>query len=225
MNNTNNQAVLASDTLPDNEVIARILAGEKNLYALLVRRYNQRMYRVAMSIISNDSDAEELMQIAYVKAFENLGKFALRSSFSTWLTRILINECLLRTRKGKQSLSMNNEMIEREINGQMQGKVQTPLASTLNSELKNILEKAIHQLPELYRTVFVMRELENMSIAETQECLNISEVNVKVRLNRAKAMLRDCLAPFYKKEDLLGFHLTRCDRVTQRVMKEIEGRE
>ena len=84
------------------------------------------------------------------------------------------------------------------------------------------MEKAISQLPDKYRTIFIMRELENMSIAETQECLNLSEVNVKVRLNRAKAMLRNSLTSLYKKEDLLSFHLTRCDRITDNVMKQIE---
>jgi RNA polymerase sigma-70 factor (ECF subfamily) len=92
----------------------------------------------------------------------------------------------------------------------------------VNSELKKVLENAICQLPEKYKTVFVMRELENMSVAETQECLNISEVNVKVRLNRAKAMLRSSITSLYQKEDLLDFHLTRCNRMTENVMGEIQ---
>ena len=221
MDNTK-QVIAATGTVSDNEVIARILTGERNLYSVLVRRYNQRLYRVAMSIINDDSEAEEAMQVAYIKAFENLGKFEHKAAFSTWLMRILINECLLRTKKRKQSLTMNDDMIENEIHQRFTDQVQTPLASMLNSELKIVMEKAISQLPDKYRTIFIMRELENMSIAETQECLNLSEVNVKVRLNRAKAMLRNSLTSLYKKEDLLSFHLTRCDRITDNVMKQIE---
>ena len=98
MDNTK-QVIGTTGTVSDNEVIARILTGERNLYSVLVRRYNQRLYRVAMSIINDDSEAEEAMQVAYIKAFENLGKFEHKAAFSTWLMRILINECLLRTKK------------------------------------------------------------------------------------------------------------------------------
>ena len=216
------QVIATTGTISDSEIIARILTGERNLYAVLVRRYNQRLYRVAMSIINDDSEAEEAMQVAYIKAFENLRKFEHKAAFSTWLIRILINECLLRTKKRKQSLTMNDDMIENEIHQRFTDQVQTPLGTMLNSELKSVMEKAISQLPDKYRTIFIMRELENMNIAETQECLNLSEVNVKVRLNRAKAMLRNSLTSLYKKEDLLSFHLTRCDRITDNVMKQIE---
>ena len=161
-------------------------------------------------------------QVSLERIFGNFGKFEHKAAFSTWLMRILINECLLRTKKRKQSLTMNDDMIENEIHQRFTDQVQTPLASMLNSELKIVMEKAISQLPDKYRTIFIMRELENMSIAETQECLNLSEVNVKVRLNRAKAMLRNSLTSLYKKEDLLSFHLTRCDRITDNVMKQIE---
>lgn len=221
MDNTNKQEIVTTDTIPDNEIIARILTGERDLYSVLIKRYNQRLYRVTMSIINDDSEAEEAMQVAYIKAYENLEKFEQRSAFSTWLTRILINECLLRTKKRNLSLTMSDDMIENEINQHSTNIIQTPLGSILNSELRTILEKAICQLPDKYRTVFIMRELEDMSVAETRECLNLTEVNVKVRLNRAKVMLRNSLAALYKEEDLLSFHLSRCDRVTDFVMKKI----
>ena len=222
MDKKNNLDTISADAISDKEIINRVLLGEKNLYALLVRRYNQRLYRVGMSIINDDSEVEDVMQVAYIKAYENLGKFEFKSSFSTWLTRILINESILRIKKRKQSLTMNDDNIENEIYQHPAGKVQTPLMKLLNTELKLALEDAIRQLPEKYRTVFIMREIEDMNVAETQECLNISEVNVKVRLNRAKAMLRNSLNDFYKKEDLLHFHLSRCARITENVMKEIK---
>jgi RNA polymerase sigma-70 factor (ECF subfamily) len=218
---TNNKIITTTDNIPDEEVISRVMAGNRNLYSVLIRRYNQRLYRVAMSILNNDSETEEAMHVAYIKAFENLGKFEKRSAFSTWLTRILINECLLRVKKRNRALIIDDDMIENEIQQHSGDTVKTPLMSVLNSELRSILEKAISQLPDKYRTVFIMRELENMSIIETQECLDLTEENVKVRLNRAKAMLRNSLTSLYKKEDLLSFHLVRCDRITENVMKEI----
>ncbi|HEU4633347.1 MAG TPA: RNA polymerase sigma factor [Flavisolibacter sp.] len=214
-----------SDTngaLSDNEIIGRIVKGEKDLYALLVRRYNQRLYRVGMSILKDDTAVEDAMQVAYINAYENLSGFGFKSSFGTWLTRILINECLLHLKKKKRRLVMNAEILTSIKYQQLTADTQTPMKNVLNSELKTLLEEAIFALPEKYRTVFIMREMENMNVAETQACLHISEVNVKVRLNRAKALLRNSLGSYYKKEELLHFHLTRCDRMVERVMKHIE---
>lgn len=218
-----NRGTIVPETITDNEIIARMLQGEKNLYAIIVRRYNQRLYKVGISILNDDTEVEDAMQVTYINAYENLGKFAFKASFSTWLTRILINECLLRLKKRGKTIIMNDDNMENEIHNWQAGKTQSPVTKVLNSELKTILEDAIRKLPEIYRTVFVMREIENMNVAETKECLAISEVNVKVRLNRAKAMLRDLLANFYKKEDILHFHLSRCDRMVERVMKQIES--
>ena len=212
-----------TDTISDNEIITRILHGEKNLYALIVRKYNQRLYRVGMSIVNDDAEVEDIMQVAYINAYENLGKFAFKASFSTWLTRILINESLLRLKKRGKSINMNDDTMDNEIYRQHTMGVQTPVAKLLNSELKVILEEAIRQLPEKYRIVFIMREIEGMNIADTQQCLDISEVNVKVRLNRAKALLRESLNGHYKKEDILHFHLNRCDKMVDKVMKAIEN--
>ena len=215
----NKEGISTSEILNDDEIIARILHGEKDLYSIIVRRYNQRLYRVGMSIINDDAEVEDAMQVAYINAYENLGKFAFKSSFSTWLTRILINECLLRLRKRKKSIGMNDENMENVM--KQNKELHTPVTAAVNSELRSILNDAIRKLPEMYRSVFVMREIENMNIAETKECLNISEVNVKVRLNRAKALLRDILSAQYSKEDILQFHLSRCDRMVEKVMTGI----
>ena len=215
----NKEGIPTSEILNDDEIIARILQGEKDIYSIIVRRYNQRLYRVGMSIINDDVEVEDAMQVAYINAYENLGKFGFRSSFPTWLTRILINECLLRLRKRKKSISMNDENMENVM--RQNKEPQTPVTATVNSELRLILNDAISKLPEKYRTVFVMREIENMNIAETKECLDLSEVNVKVRLNRAKAMLREILSAQYSKDDILQFHLSRCDRMVEKVMTGI----
>jgi RNA polymerase sigma factor (sigma-70 family) len=215
----NKEGIPTSEILNDDEIIARILNGEKDLYSIIVRRYNQRLYRIGISMINDDAEVEDAMQVAYINAYENLVKFAFRSAFPTWLTRIFINECLLRLRKRKKSISMYDENMENVM--RQDKEPQTPVTATVNSELRSILNDAIRQLPETYRTVFVMREIEKMNIAETKECLNISEVNVKVRLNRAKAMLRDILSAQYSKDDILHFHLNRCDHMVDTVMKSI----
>ena len=212
-----------TDAISDTDLIVRILAGEKKLYAEIVRRHNQRLYKVGMSIINDDAEVEDVMQVTYIKAYENLGKFAFKSAFSTWLTKILINECLLRLKQRKKSTNVSDDTMENYLNQQSNTEIQTPYMKILNVELKTVLEKAILDLPEKYRTVFIMREMENMSVAETQECLDISEANVKVRLNRAKSLLKNSLSSYYKSEDLLHFHLTRCDRMVRLVMKQIES--
>lgn len=218
-----NQAEILEEFITDTEVIRRVLQGEKNLYAVLVRRYNERLYRVGMSIINDDSEVEDVMQVAYINAYENLGKFAFQSQFSTWLTRILINESLLRLKKRKRSVNMTDDEMEHERFQTGTIETQTPFNKMLNTELRDIMEKAIQALPEKYRTVFVMREIENMNVAETKECLDISEANVKVRLNRAKSLLRDTLSGHYKKEEILHFQLNRCSAMVERVMQHIEA--
>lgn len=217
----NTLEITGATNISDNEVISRILHGDKNLYAVIVRRYNQRLYRIGMSILNDDAEVEDSMQVAYIHAYENLEKFAFKASFSTWLTRILINECLLRLKKKGKTIMMPDDNMENELQS-WKVETHTPIAGVLQAELKAILEDAISRLPEIYRTVFVMREIEDMNVAETQECLAISEVNVKVRLNRAKAMLRDSLSGYYQKEELMHFHLSRCDRMVEQVLHRID---
>lgn len=222
MDNMINTDTANTNIISDNEIISRILQGEKDLYALLVKKYNQRLYRVGMSIINDDAEVEDVMQVAYIKAYENIKKFEFRSNFSTWITRILINESLLRLRKRKQSFNSIDTMNTDESYQIGSKDEKTPLAKMLDTELKIVLENSIRSLPEKYRTVFIMREIEDMNIAETKECLGISEVNVKVRLNRAKAILKNSLSSYLKHEDLLHFHLSRCDKMVETVMKQIE---
>ena len=222
MSNMSQQHTIETGTFPDSEIINRVLLGEKDLYALIVRRYNRRLYRVGMSMVNDADETEDIMQSTYIMAYENLGKFAFRSSFSTWLTRILINECLSRLKKRGRLINMNDDTMDKKIYDHHTNGVQTPADKMLNIELKDALERAIRLLPEKYKVVFVMRELEGMNIAETKECLDLSEANVKVRLNRAKAMLKESLSEYYKKEEILHFHLLRCDRIVQAVMSEIK---
>lgn len=205
--------------LTDEEVIKRILEGEKHLFEKIMRKYNQRMYRICMSIINDSTEAEEIMQIAYIKAYESLRDFKFKSSLSTWLIRILINESLKHKKRRQQIENFDGHSFI--INQKEAASSDSPLQKVINDELQHILEKALVQLPEKYRLVFMMREVEKMSTNETMDSLNLSESNVKIRLNRAKEMLRTSLTEYYKTEEVFDFLLTRCDTIVEKTMGHI----
>jgi RNA polymerase sigma factor (sigma-70 family) len=203
--------------IPDHLLAAQIVQGKKELYEEIVRRYNQRLYRIARAIVKDDHAAEDVMQEAYIRAYNRLDSFEGKSGFATWLTRILINEAIAWLRKNKKMTYMENEAFP-----DMQEHSQnSPEKKLLNRELSALLENAIDSLPPRYRMVYVMREVEGLSIAETVDCLQLTESNVKVRLNRAKSMLREKLVSYYQPSEAYAFHLTRCNRIASRVMKQI----
>ena len=199
----------------DEKIIERILKGEKYLYEGIMRKYNLRLYRICMSIINDDKEAEDIMQIAYINAYQQLAKFQYKSSFGTWLTRILINESLLHKKRTTKHTHVPMEETDDKYHDD------TPLNNLMNKELKTILERAVSALPEKYRMVFVMREIQEMSTNETMEILNLGESNVKIRLNRAKEMLRNELSSYYRSNQLFEFNLVRCDRIANFVMNNI----
>ena len=209
--------VATTRELTDTEIVERILAGEKKLYECIMRKYNPRLYRVGIAIVKEDSLVEDLMQNTYIRAYEHLSRFEGRSSFSTWLTRIMINECLQFVKKQKRVTAFASENKHNMSNFEQK----TPDKLATNRELAQALESALFELPEKYRLVFVMREMEDMSVAETTEALSLTESNVKVRLNRAKSMLREKLNEYYKSEQVFHFYLTRCDRVVENVNKAL----
>jgi RNA polymerase sigma factor (sigma-70 family) len=200
--------------VPDEVLIRKILSGDKHLFEHVMRTYNQRLYRIGMSILNDDQDTEDAMQTAYINAYEHLHTFEERSAFGTWLTRIMLNECLARKKK-KLKFSMD---LKRQPGIQID--MVTPARLLANKELGDVLEVAMGRLPEKYRLVFVLREIEEMSVRQTAETLGLEESNVKARLSRAKAMLRENLQGFMK-ENVYSFHLTRCDRLVARVLSQI----
>lgn len=203
------------EQITDDALVNKILAGEKRLFELFIRRYNQRLFRVGMSILDNSAEAEEAMQSTYVKAYEHMAAFAGRSSFGTWLIRIMINESLAQKKKGQRFSSKTEREVENNFT------MITAANILINKELNGILENAVSQLPEKYRLVFVLREIEEMSIKETAEVLDIEDSNVKVRLNRAKSMLRQQLNS-YMKDQVYSFHLSRCNNMVRIVLRSLE---
>jgi RNA polymerase sigma-70 factor (ECF subfamily) len=195
-------------------LIKHVISGEKSFFEVIMRRYNQRLYRIGMSVLNDDAETEDAMQAAYINAYEHLASFKQLSSFATWLTRIMINECLGRRKSRRRSPVDTVQPPNHKTS------LSTPMEDLMNKELNTMLEAAIAGLPEQYRTVFILREIEELSIRETGQVLDITEANVKVRLNRAKTMLRGELKG-YIKDHVYAFHLTRCDRVVAAVMARI----
>jgi RNA polymerase sigma-70 factor (ECF subfamily) len=198
----------------DNGLINRVLAGEQRLYEQLMRRHNASLFRIGMSILNNDADVEDVMQTTYISAYQHLDSFRQEAAFGTWLKRIMINECNLQLKRRRRVV---NEDIAHLSENLTEAKA-SPVAKIIDKELGKALEHALMQIPEKYRVVFVMREMEHLSSAETGKVLNISAVNVKVRLIRAKLMLRGKITDFYKNDLVFPFHLVRCDRVVNGVL-------
>ncbi|MDO8549396.1 MAG: sigma-70 family RNA polymerase sigma factor, partial [Ignavibacteria bacterium] len=169
------------------------------------------LYRIARSYGIEDDVCEDMLQQTYINVYSKLNQFEGRSLFSTWLIRILINECLMYKRQ-------NHKFIIKEDVTSPSDLHQNPESIFMEKETSKYLESAISSLPENYSTVFVMRELEGMNTNEVAEILNISNVNVKIRLHRAKQFLLKYLTANLSKEDIYPFGNERCDRVTENVM-------
>ena len=204
----------------DEAIVERVTAGEAALFEVLVRRNNQRLFRAARAILSNDDEAEDAMQEAYVRAFASLSAFRGDARFSTWLTRICVNEALARRRKSK---SHTTEPLEEAQDLAMHQT--SPEQNATGVELAAWLERALDAVPEAYRVVFVLRAVEDMSVAETASCLAIPEDTVKTRLFRARALLRRELLEHVetKRSNVHTFLGDRCNRITAAVMRRVSS--
>jgi RNA polymerase sigma-70 factor (ECF subfamily) len=207
----------------DEEVVGRVRDGETALYEILVRRYNQRLYRVARAILRDDAEAEDVMQDAYVRAYQHLGQFEGRAPFATWLTRIAVHEALARLRARQRMQPFEEPGEDEEANMPIVERSLDPEQETSKVELARLLEEELLQLPEQYRSVLMLRDVEELSTAETAEALGLTEENVKVRLHRGRAMMRRNLIERMgsRAKDAFPFMGTRCDRVTAAVLRRI----
>jgi RNA polymerase sigma-70 factor, ECF subfamily len=204
----------------DEEVVRRVLDGETALYELLMRRHNQRLYRVARAILRDDAEAEDVMQDAYVRAYQNLASFEGRAKFVTWLTRIAMHEALTRSRRRVRFQAVDPaDESHGEIMQSLPSSVRNPEQQAYDRELAVVLEKAVSSLSEDHRLVFILRDVEGMTTDETAHCLNLTEENVKVRLHRARAGLRKRLYRVVgaTASRCFQFHAVRCDRVVNNV--------
>jgi RNA polymerase sigma-70 factor (ECF subfamily) len=210
-------------TLSDDDVVRRVLAGDAPLFEVLMRRYNQRLFRVARAVLKDADEAEDVMQHAYVQAFAHLGQFEGRARFSTWLTRIALYEALGRARRREKPRCEPQATYRTAPIDAIESAEPDPEQQALQGEARSLLEATIGDLPPAYRMVFVMREIEGLDTAETAECLEVSEDVVKTRLRRARGMLRKALLhrAGIETSTAFSFHLSRCDRVVARVLERI----
>lgn len=211
--------------LTDYALIERVVNGEVPLFEVLIRRYNPYLYKVGRSYGYNHHDVEDLMQETFINAYQNLAKFENRSSFKTWLIRIMLNECYRKNQRAASRNEITADTIWHEKTTPMFSDISNSDTERTvgNRELNTIIENAINHIPLDYRLVFSLREMNGFSVIETAKALNITETNVKVRLNRAKAMLRKEVEKMYSPEELFEFHLMHCDTIVKNVFEKITG--
>ncbi|WP_434722270.1 RNA polymerase sigma factor [Mesorhizobium sp. RIZ17] len=213
----------------DMALMRRALARDPNAFRAIIKTHNQRLYRIARGVVRNDTEAEDIVQEAYMRAFANLGAFRGEASLSTWLSRIVINEALGRLRKRKRVVAMPEnpeaEIIRFPLSDWNTG--DDPERTMAQRQILALVERATDSLPDVYRTVFVARVIEGLSIEETADLLGVRAETVKTRLHRARALVRraldDEIGPVLL--DAFPFAGRRCERLTQAVMKRlgIEG--
>lgn len=205
--------------MSDKEIVNGILSGEKQLYEILLRRNNQLLYRVIRGYIGKEDDVEDIMQETYILAYQKIHQFRGDAAFSTWLIRIGINESLKHLRKQKKTM---DKPFEKDITDTIAGHNRmNPEAVTINFETGQAIDKAIDQLPPKYRSVFVMYEVEGLSMSEVSQALDITISNVKVRLHRAKNLLKDTLKDPTAIEGAYLYGAKHCDTMTENVLKKI----
>jgi RNA polymerase sigma-70 factor (ECF subfamily) len=212
---------------PDDEALAaRARAGDRTAFELLMRRNNQRVFRVVRSVLRDGREVEDVMQDAYVLAFKHLDQFEGTARFSTWLGRIAYNEALARVRARKRFVSIDatNEDAMPEI---PKSTTADPERAAGDRELARVLEAAIDRMPDIYRSVLVLRQIDGQDVAETAAVLGVSEEVVKTRLHRARALLRDELETRIggHLDEAFAFRAPRCDRVVAAVLARLDAGE
>ena len=207
--------------LSDEAVIARILSGEAWCFEILMRRHNRRVFRATRAILKRDDEAEDVMQEAYVRAYEHLANFRAEASFATWITRIAIHEALARKRKEQRFAPL--ELAPKEPTLMPLESPRSPEQEVNDQQLRAVLERAIDALPDEFRAVFVLRAVEQMTGAEAALCLDIPEETVKTRLHRARLRLQEVVVHALDENATRAyeFHLSRCDRVVHGVLKRL----
>ncbi|MBD9432513.1 RNA polymerase sigma factor [Achromobacter sp. ACM03] len=212
-------AALAAPPTEDEDLALahRIAAGEQTAFELMMRRHNRRLYRLARATLRNDADAEDALQEAYLAAYRNMAAFRGESTLYTWLTRLLLNECYGRLRKHsrREALLPIADDIEKEVDAMTINDFNPPYHAAARAELRGLLEARLDALPVSFRTVFVLRSVEELSVEETAHCLGIPEATVRSRHFRANALLREALVRDVgvMEKSLFEFDGDDCDRV------------
>ena len=223
--------VAAPSSLADDEhaIVRRIVAGDRSAFVLLMRRYNRRLYRLARATLRDDADAEDALQEAYLSAYRCMGQFRGDAALSTWLSRLVHNECLGRIRRHARRQNifpMAASTPDLEIDTMPGNDHESPDKALGRAEMRALLERKLDELPETFRSVFVLRSVEDLSVEETAQCLGIPEATVRSRHFRAKGLLRESLAHEIDlaERDVFEFGGCDCDRIVAKVVERL-GRD
>jgi len=227
MNPSTIQAI--DDKTPDGELVKRVAGHDHEAFRVLMRRHNQMLYRAARSILKNEPEAEDAVQEAYLQAYRAMGDFRGDAKVSTWLVRIVVNESITRLHKHARRAEVirldGDELQDRHSseNSMNDSPPELPERAALRAETRRLLETKIDQLPDAFRTVFVLRAVEEMSVEETAAVLGIPEATVRTRFFRAKGMLRESLSRDIDLAhgDAFSFAGARCDRITASVLAKL----
>lgn len=216
------------ESLAETELTELARSGERGAFAAIMQRYNQRLFRVARSVVRDDNEAEDVLQEAYTRAFANFAQFRGDSGLATWLTTITLNEARGRLRRRRNNVGL--EALEAQ---QESGRVimfpspfgsASPEADAARAEARRLLERAVDELPEAFRVVFIMREIDELSVEETAQTLGIRAETVKTRLHRARRLLRDSLDQTLGSavKEAFPFMGARCGRITEKVLERLQ---
>jgi RNA polymerase sigma-70 factor, ECF subfamily len=217
------------EPIDDAELVRRVQAGDVAAFALVMRRNNRRLFRVSRSLLRDAAEAEDALQEAYLSAYQAMPRFRAEASLATWLTRLVVNECMTRLRRqlrrhnivpivsAQAAASQEEDSVEEHPGAASDD---TPDRALVRAELRSLLERRIDALPEDFRTVFVLRAVEELSVEETAECLGIPEATVRTRHFRARSLLRESIAQDLDlaERDVFEFGGLHCDRVVARVL-------
>jgi len=216
---------IAERPLEDAELARRIGQHDERAFEALMRRHNRMLYRLARSILKDDGEAEDAVQEAYLAAYRNIGSFRGGSKLSTWLARIVINEAYARLRKQKRAgvivpFDAHDRGVNIEEDDMADVTTEQPEAAAMRAELRRLLERKIDELPAQFRTVFMLRDVEELSVEETAECLDVPPATVRTRAFRARALLRESLSRDIDTATVnaFGFAGERCDRIVANVL-------
>ena len=212
----------------EDALVQRVLAGERSAFEALMRRNNRRLYRIARSLLRDAAEAEDALQEAYLAALKSLDRFRGDSSLATWLSRVVVNECLgrlRRTARRQQVIPIARAVSSEEVDAARGEDAERPDRLLARAQLRALLERKLDALPEAFRVVFVLRSVEDLSVAETAECLELPEATVRTRFFRARRLLRESLAAELDlaEADLFDFGGDRCDRVVAGVLRRLSA--
>lgn len=223
-------SLTALESRPDRELVDRLRGGEQKAFEPLMRRYNRRLFRAARGIVGSDAEAEDVVQETYVRAYLRLGDFRGPDGFGAWLTRIAVNEALMRRRRPDaadpvDAHGFDEESLQEEVMATGDRRTPTPEQETANEQLGGLLERSIDRLPESYRLAFILREIEQLSLAETAASLDIPAATVKTRVHRARRLLQRALSHELREATLQAYPFAgrRCDRTVETVFRRITG--